>query len=62
MMRVTVPGFDYTKRPAEKLEIPLGQRLARMRSERNGGRRAAATGHAGQGARGAYRQRAAARY
>jgi ATP-dependent RNA helicase RhlE len=32
--RVTLPGFDYTKKPAEKLEIPLGQRLAAMRQQR----------------------------
>ncbi|MBN2371496.1 MAG: DEAD/DEAH box helicase [Vicinamibacteria bacterium] len=38
MMRVMLPGFDYMRRPAEKLEAPLGQRLAKMRS-----RRAAAT-------------------
>jgi ATP-dependent RNA helicase RhlE len=31
--RATVPGFDYTKR-AEKLEIPLAQRLATMRLQR----------------------------
>ena len=28
MVRLTVPGFDYTRRPPEKLEVPLGQRLA----------------------------------
>jgi len=32
--RVTLEGFDYTKRPAEKLEIPLAQRLATMRARR----------------------------
>ncbi len=32
--RLTVPGFDYATRPAERLEIPLAQRLAAMR-ERN---------------------------
>ncbi len=32
--RVTVPGFDYTKKPAEKLEVPLAQRLAEMRAQR----------------------------
>jgi ATP-dependent RNA helicase RhlE len=32
--RVTVPGFDYTKRPAEKLEVPLATRLAAMRAQR----------------------------
>jgi ATP-dependent RNA helicase RhlE len=33
--RVTVPGFDYTKAPAEKLEVPLAQRLAAMRAQRS---------------------------
>jgi ATP-dependent RNA helicase RhlE len=32
--RVTVPGFDYSKRPAEKLEVPLATRLAAMRAQR----------------------------
>jgi ATP-dependent RNA helicase RhlE len=36
--RVIVEGFDYTKRPVEKLEIPLGQRLAAMRAQRAGSR------------------------
>jgi len=40
--RLTLPGFDYTKRPAQKLEIPLNERLARMRKERASGRRRAA--------------------
>ncbi len=30
--RITLPGFDYTKRPAEKLEVPLAQRLAEHRA------------------------------
>jgi ATP-dependent RNA helicase RhlE len=34
LSRVTVPGFDYTKRPAEKLEVPLATRLAVMRAQR----------------------------
>jgi ATP-dependent RNA helicase RhlE len=37
--RVTVPGFDYTRRTAEKLEVPLAQRLAQMRAQRRGERR-----------------------
>jgi ATP-dependent RNA helicase RhlE len=41
--RVTMPGFDYAKRPAEKLEIPLGQRLAAMRAQRSQHRPAART-------------------
>jgi ATP-dependent RNA helicase RhlE len=32
--RVTLPGFDYAKRPAEKLEVPLAHRLAQMRAHR----------------------------
>jgi len=32
--RVTLPGFDYSKKTAEKLEVPLGQRLAEMRGRR----------------------------
>ncbi len=43
LVRITLPGFDYTKRPAEKLEVPLAQRLAehrdRQRSQRGGGAR-----------------------
>jgi ATP-dependent RNA helicase RhlE len=36
--RVTLPGFDYDKKPAEKLEIPLHERLAQMRAQRGAGR------------------------
>jgi ATP-dependent RNA helicase RhlE len=36
--RVTVPGFDYAKRPAERLEVPLQDRLAAMRAQRARGR------------------------
>jgi ATP-dependent RNA helicase RhlE len=32
--RVTLSGFDYSRRPAAKLEIPLNERLARVRGER----------------------------
>jgi ATP-dependent RNA helicase RhlE len=35
--RVTLPGFDYTARPSERLEIPLADRLAAMRAQRRGG-------------------------
>jgi ATP-dependent RNA helicase RhlE len=40
LQRVTLAGFDYTKKPAEKLEVPLAQRLAEMRAQRGsaGGR------------------------
>jgi ATP-dependent RNA helicase RhlE len=36
--RVTLAGFDYEKRPAEALEVPLATRLAAMRQSRAGGR------------------------
>jgi ATP-dependent RNA helicase RhlE len=32
--RVTLPGFDYSRRPAEKLEVPIAERLARFRAGR----------------------------
>jgi ATP-dependent RNA helicase RhlE len=35
--RVTLPGFDYAARSAERLEIPLADRLAAMRAERRRG-------------------------
>jgi ATP-dependent RNA helicase RhlE len=31
LQRVTVPDFDYNARPAERLEIPLAQRIAEIR-------------------------------
>jgi ATP-dependent RNA helicase RhlE len=34
--RVTLPDFDYTTRPNERLEIPLAQRLAAHRAQRRG--------------------------
>jgi len=33
--RVTVPGFDYTARTAEKLEIPFAQRIAEIRARKS---------------------------
>jgi len=39
--RATVPGFDYTARPAEKLEVPLAQRIAAIRERRAREREAA---------------------
>jgi ATP-dependent RNA helicase RhlE len=33
--RVTLPDFDYAARPAGKLEIPLGERLAAHRAQRS---------------------------
>jgi ATP-dependent RNA helicase RhlE len=36
--RRTLPGFDYTARPAERLEIPLAQRIAAIRAQKAGER------------------------
>src|SRR5438094_293148 len=32
--RVTLPGFDYTKRPAERCEVPIGERIAAIRARK----------------------------
>ena len=32
--RVTLPGFDYSHRPAAKLEIPIGERIAQIRAKK----------------------------
>src|SRR5204863_3124780 len=32
--RVTLPDFDYTQRPAEKLEIPIHERIAAIRAKK----------------------------
>jgi ATP-dependent RNA helicase RhlE len=46
--RVTLPGFDYARKPEERLEIPLGDRLAAHRAQRRGP--SGARGHShGQG-------------
>jgi ATP-dependent RNA helicase RhlE len=34
--RVTLPGFDYARKPEERLEIPLNDRLAAHRAQRRG--------------------------
>jgi ATP-dependent RNA helicase RhlE len=31
---VTVPGFDYTARTTEKLEVPLAERIATIRARK----------------------------
>jgi len=58
--RVTLPGFDYTKRPAEKLEIPIQERIAairakkaedRARSKAKAEKRGAAPAHSPAGSR-----------
>ncbi len=40
--RVTVPDFDYTARPQQKLEIPLAQRIAEIRARKRDERTRAA--------------------
>ena len=44
--QVTLPGFDYTHKPAERFEVPIGERIAALRSrkaeERSRGRAKAA--------------------
>ena len=32
--RVTIPGFDYTKPPTERFEVPLAERIAAIRSRK----------------------------
>jgi ATP-dependent RNA helicase RhlE len=32
--RVTLPGFDYAKRSAERLEVPIGERIAAIRARK----------------------------
>jgi ATP-dependent RNA helicase RhlE len=36
--RLTLPGFDYTKRSAERLEVPIGERIAAIRARKAGDR------------------------
>jgi ATP-dependent RNA helicase RhlE len=56
--RMTLEGFDYTQRPNEKLEIPIGERIAeirarkaqdRVRAQANAARRAQAPAGAARG-------------
>jgi ATP-dependent RNA helicase RhlE len=35
MPRITVPGFDYTARSTEKLEVPLAERIAAIRARKS---------------------------
>ena len=37
--RVVLPGFDYRKKPAEKLEVPIRDRFAAMRAQHRGAHR-----------------------
>jgi ATP-dependent RNA helicase RhlE len=32
--RVMVPGFDYTKKPMERFEVPIGERIAAIRARK----------------------------
>jgi ATP-dependent RNA helicase RhlE len=32
--RVTVPDFDYSKQPAERFEVPIGERIAEIRARK----------------------------
>ena len=36
--RITVPGFDYSAAPAERLEIPIAERIAAIRARKAGDR------------------------
>ena len=42
LARVTVPEFDYTKRPTERLEIPIQERIAAIRARKSDDRARAA--------------------
>jgi ATP-dependent RNA helicase RhlE len=33
--RITVPGFDYSQAPLEKLEVPLAERIAQIRARKS---------------------------
>jgi ATP-dependent RNA helicase RhlE len=48
--RVTVPDFDYTAKPAAKLEIPLAQRIAEIRARKREERARAQVNAARRGA------------
>jgi ATP-dependent RNA helicase RhlE len=34
LVRVTLPDFDYAARPAARLEIPIGERIAKIKAQR----------------------------
>jgi ATP-dependent RNA helicase RhlE len=36
--RVTIPDFNYSAKPEARFEVPLGERLAKMRAQRSGDR------------------------
>jgi len=35
LLRVTLPDFDYTRRPAERLEVPIAERIAAIRARKS---------------------------
>jgi ATP-dependent RNA helicase RhlE len=37
--RITVPGFDYAKAPAERFEVPIADRIAQIRARKAEDRR-----------------------
>ena len=47
--RVTLPDFDYTAKPQQKLEVPIAERLAAHRAARQKGRERAAQRASGGG-------------
>jgi ATP-dependent RNA helicase RhlE len=47
--RVTLPDFDYSAKPAAKLEIPLAERIAKLRAQRAGERERARAKEARRG-------------
>jgi ATP-dependent RNA helicase RhlE len=58
--RLTLPDFDYARKPATRLEVPLHPRRPSLTAHRSGGRGAVGSSTAGRG-RGARGQRGAAR-
>ncbi len=51
--RVTVPGFAYDAAPAERFEVPIGERIAAIRARKSEDRRRAAANVARRGGRAA---------
>jgi ATP-dependent RNA helicase RhlE len=51
LTRVKVEGFDYSQRPSEPLEIPIGQRIAEIRARKADDRERARAKIAGKGGR-----------
>jgi ATP-dependent RNA helicase RhlE len=60
--RVTLPDFDYAMRPAAKLEIPLAERIAAIRSRKKDERTRARTRAAGRDPHGIQKPRPASRF